>query len=74
MTESVEWLLNEKDKEIAKLKEELEIAQKDIADFESLAIIWKKGHKDLLAKHAKELGNAHKTIEELEKELDQCKS
>ncbi len=71
MTESVEWLLNEKDKEIAKLKEELEIAQKDIADFERLAIIWRRGHDDLKAKHARELGNLETTIEELEKELNE---
>jgi len=70
MTESVEWLINDLNGQIEKLKGELEIAQKDIQDFEVLAIGWRKGHQDLLAKHAREIGNLKQTIEELEKELD----
>lgn len=69
MTESVEWLINDLNSQIEKLKAELEIAQKDIADFELLAVEWRKGHKDLLAKHDREIGNLKHIILELEKEL-----
>jgi hypothetical protein len=61
--------IDELEKENRKLKEELEIAQKDIRDFEVLAIEWKKGHSDLERKHRIEVGNLEQTICELVKEL-----
>jgi archaellum component FlaC len=69
MNESPEWLINDLNGQIEKLKVELETAQKDIADFEKLAIVWRKGHQDLENKYRVEIGNLKQTIEELEKEL-----
>jgi hypothetical protein len=69
MNESPEWLINDLNGQIEKLKVELETAQKDIADFEKLAIVWRKGHRDLENKYRVEIGNLKQTIEELEKEL-----
>ena len=71
MAESVEWLINDLNSQIEKLKAELEIAQKDIADFELLAVEWRKGHRDLENKCKAEIGNLKQTIEELEKELEE---
>lgn len=66
---SPEQLITDLQKDIDRLTKELEEAQKDIRDFEFLAIEWRKGHTELERKHRIEVGNLKQTIEELEKEL-----
>jgi dsDNA-specific endonuclease/ATPase MutS2 len=68
-----EQLINDLQKEVFKLKEELEEAHKDIKDFEILAIEWRKGYKKLEMKHSIEIMELKQTIEELEKELKYSK-
>ena len=55
--------------QIEKLKAELEIAQKDIADFELLAVEWRKGYEKLKQKYNIEVSNLKQEIEELKIEL-----
>jgi len=57
--------------QIMRLEKELDQAQKDIRDFEILAIEWKKGYGELNKKHRMEVANLKRTIGELEKELTQ---
>jgi len=66
---SPEQLITNLVEKIVRLEKELEEAQKDIKDFEVLAIEWKKGHRDLENKHRVEIGNLRQIIEELEKEI-----
>jgi len=66
---SPEQLITNLIEKIVRLEKKLEEAQKDIADFEKLAIVWRKGHRDLENKYKAEIGNLKQTIEELEKEL-----
>lgn len=67
---SPEQLINDLQKENARLSLELEQAQKDIRDFEVLAVEWKRGYSDLERKYRVEIANLKQTIEELEEELD----
>ena len=71
---SPEQLITNLIEKIVRLEKELEEAQKDIKDFEVLAVEWKKGYSELKRKHNIELGNAKKTIEELEDELKETKN
>ena len=59
--------------QVEKLTQELEQAQKDIRDFEVLAVEWKKGHRDLEAKHKIAIMEKNQIIEELEEEIDKLK-
>jgi hypothetical protein len=66
---SPEILINALQKENERLKEELEQAQKDIHDFEVLAIEWKKGHTALERAHKIKIMEYKQIIEELEDEI-----
>lgn len=66
-----EQLISELQSKIDKLEMELSQAQKDIRDFEILAIEWKKGYSDMERNYRIKLQNAEQVIEELEKELDE---
>lgn len=65
-----EQLIYDLQSQIIRLEQELEQAQKDIEDFEVLAVEWKKGYvhreRDLIIK----LDHAEQTIEELKEEID----
>ena len=69
-----EQLINDLQKENARLTQELEQAQKDIRDFEVLAIEWRKGHQDLKAKHHVKTTEYEQIIEELEDEIGELKA
>ena len=64
-----EQLISDLQKENARLQEELEQAQKDIRDFEVLALAWKKSYLDRERDLRVQLANALQTIEEMEQEL-----
>jgi hypothetical protein len=64
-----EQLITDLQKENQSLKEELEQAQKDIKDFETLAIEWKKGYLENIGKLKVQLSNYEQVIEELQEEL-----
>lgn len=68
-----EQLIYDLQSQIIRLEKELEQAQKDIRDFEVLAIEWRKGHTELNRKHLAETNNLKQTIEELEDELEDAK-
>ena len=65
-----EQLIYDLQSQIIRLEKELEQAQKDIKDFEVLAVEWKKGFTELNRKHQAEVTNLKQTIEELEKEIE----
>jgi hypothetical protein len=71
---SPEQLINDLQKENEMLKEELVQAQKDIKDFEVLAIEWRKGHTDLERKYKTKLMESDQVIRELEEEIDELKA
>jgi predicted RNase H-like nuclease (RuvC/YqgF family) len=66
---SPEILINALQTENNRLKEELEQAQKDIHDFEVLAIEWKKGYSDLERAHKRQIMEYRQIIQELQDEL-----
>ena len=68
-----EQLIYDLQSQVMRLERELEEAQKDIKDFEVLAIEWKKGYSDLNSRHWKEKSNLEQEIEELKKELEDIK-
>ena len=72
--ENVESFINDLQKENARLTQELEQAQKDIRDFEVLAIEWKKGHQDLKAKHHVKTTEYEQIIQELENEIEELRA
>lgn len=71
---SPEQLISDLLKENQKLKEELEQAQKDIRDFEVLALEWRKGHQDLKFKFDKKLLEKDQVTQELEDEIKELKA
>lgn len=71
---SPEQLITDLQKENIRLREELEQAQKDIRDFEILAIEWRKGHKELEIRHQIKLVESQQVIAELEEEIDELKA
>jgi hypothetical protein len=64
-----EQLIYDLQSQVVRLEKELDQAQKDIRDFEILAIEWKKGHRELERKHRTEIGNLEQVIQELKAEL-----
>jgi rubrerythrin len=66
---SPEQLINDLQKQVTKLEEELSQAQKDILDFEKAALVWQKGYKDTERNLKIKLEHAEQTIEELREEL-----
>ena len=64
-----EQLIYDLQKQVLRLEQELEEANKDIRDFEKLAIEWKKGHRELLALHEIEKKHADLILKELQEEL-----
>jgi predicted nucleic acid-binding Zn-ribbon protein len=64
-----EQLIYDLQSQIVRLEKELEQAQKDIKDFEVLAVEWKRGYEELRRNHNVEIGNLEQEIEELKKEL-----
>lgn len=64
-----EQLIYDLQKQVLFLEKELEQAQQDIKDFEALAVEWKKGHRELEAKHKVKLMEAEQIIRELEQDL-----
>ena len=69
MAITVEELMSQLENQVKKLTEELEQAQKDIRDFEVLAIEWKKGHSDLKIACGRKIMEKDQIIEELKEEL-----
>ncbi len=64
-----EQLIYDLQSQVIKLEKELEQAQKDIKDFEVLAVEWKKGYRELERKYKIESMEAEQIICELEREL-----
>lgn len=68
MSISPELLITQLNDENEKLKKELEQAQKDIRDFEVLAIEWKSGYDRMKQSLEIKITHLEQTIEELENE------
>ena len=68
---SPEQLISDLQKENARLQAELEEAQRDIKDFEILAIVWKDGYMNMEREYRIKLTNAKQVIQQLEKELEE---
>jgi uncharacterized protein (UPF0335 family) len=71
---SPESLINDLQKRIAQLETELAQAQKDIKDFEVLAVEWKKGYDELRSKNLIRLKEKDQVISELEDEIEELKA
>lgn len=69
-----EQLINDLQKENERLQKELDQAQKDIRDFEVLAIEWKKGYRELEIKYRAKLKESDQVIRELEEEIEELKA
>jgi hypothetical protein len=67
-----EQLINDLQKQVIKLQEELSQAQVDIKDFEKAAIEWKKGYTDMEIGYKIKLANMQQTVLQLEQELDEA--
>ena len=69
-----EQLISNLQSQIENLTKELEQSQKDIRDFEVLAIEWKKGYKELETKHRIQITEKDQIIKELEEEIEELKT
>jgi predicted RNase H-like nuclease (RuvC/YqgF family) len=69
----VESLVNDLQKENSRLKEELEQAQRDIKDFETIAAIWKKGYVEDVNALKVKIVEYKQIIDSLQKELEECR-
>ena len=71
---SPEQLIANLIEKIVRLEKELEEAQKDIKDFEVLAVEWKKGHGELKFKHDVKQMEKDQIIRELEDDIEELKA
>lgn len=69
-TRGAEPIIDDLHKQIAKLQEELEQANQNVKDFESLAHTWKDSYEELYAKYKRDMGNAISTIDQLRADLE----
>lgn len=67
----VESLINDLQKEIARLQGELEQAHKDIKDFENLAREWKKGYQEEVRALKARIIERNQVIDSLQEELEE---
>ncbi len=68
---NVENLVNEQNKQIAKLTEMVKELEEHIKDFETLALQWKKSYVEMEHSYKVRLANAEQIIEELMSELNE---
>jgi predicted RNase H-like nuclease (RuvC/YqgF family) len=69
-----EQLIYELQKQVDRLTEELDQAQRDIRDFEIAAIEWRDGYEDMEKDYKRKLGNAEQVISQLEEDLKELSS